>query len=133
MILKMKRKTRSFLTFVVTTESFLAIGPSQYKFLINEFLMKKSVHCLIVQTLFNSIFYSPLYDCLSLQVSDDCAVHSLLYVTCDVSHTVGHYKGEMGCLSVVNAHNDPQLIIGVLESDEYRDSFDHHLLGPSVA
>ena len=38
----------------------------------------------------------------------------------------------MGCLPIVKAHNDPQLIVDALESEEYRYSFDYHLLAPPV-
>ena len=41
MILKMKQKLE---VCGLSSESFLAIWPSQYKFLTNEFLMKKSVY-----------------------------------------------------------------------------------------
>ena len=71
---------------------------------------------------FNSAFYSPLYDRLSLQVVDDCAVpwDSLLYVIYDVSHTVGHER-KMGCLSIVKAHNDPQQYSSAITGTYYME------------
>ena len=41
MILKMKKNWKFLNLCGLSTESFLAIWPSQYKFLTNEFLMKK--------------------------------------------------------------------------------------------
>ena len=41
MILKMKKKIKFLNLCGLSTESFLAIWPSQYKFLINEILIKK--------------------------------------------------------------------------------------------
>ena len=41
----MKKKMYKFLNLCgLSTESFLAIWPSQYKFFVNEFLIKKSVY-----------------------------------------------------------------------------------------
>ena len=44
MILKMKKNWKFLILCGLSTERFLAIWPFQYKFLINEFLMEKSVY-----------------------------------------------------------------------------------------
>ena len=52
----MKNSYKFFNLCGLSTESFLASWPSQYKFLINEFLIKKSVYSADFRTIFRKLY-----------------------------------------------------------------------------
>ena len=93
------------------------------------------MHCLFINCpdSCNSTFYSPLCDCLSFQVADDCAVP--LYVIYDLA--IPWATKERWALFPLSRHTmilnlQQSNYWGVLESEEYRDRFDHHLPAPPI-